>query len=135
MAGLLNGVPVLGTFTFGIDLEEFEKPIPVLARQLRFQYAGALYHVMARGDGGKQIFIRKEDHEPFLYWLERVCENHGWRVHAWMLIRNQNQHPSGVGGHRDQCFPLHGAGHETVLSGGVNIHRGRPRIDLDGSVV
>jgi hypothetical protein len=38
-----------------------------MARQVRFQYAGAVYHVMARGDGGKQIFIRKEDHESFLY--------------------------------------------------------------------
>jgi len=28
-----------------------------MARQLRFQYPGAVYHVMARGDGGKQ---RKE---------------------------------------------------------------------------
>ena len=42
-----------------------------MARQPRFQYAGAVYHVMARGDGGKQIFIRKEDHESFLYWLEK----------------------------------------------------------------
>ena len=53
-----------------------------MARQPRFQYAGAVYHVMARGDGGKQIFIRKEDHESFLYWLEKVCGSHGWRVHA-----------------------------------------------------
>ena len=59
-----------------------------MARQLRFQYAGAVYHVMARGDGGKQIFIRKEDHESFLYWLEKVCESHGWRVHAWVLMGN-----------------------------------------------
>ena len=59
-----------------------------MARQPRFQYAGALYHVMARGDGGKQIFIRKEDHESFLYWLEKVCGSHGWRVHAWVLMGN-----------------------------------------------
>jgi putative transposase len=59
-----------------------------MARQPRFQYAGAVYHVMARGDGGKQIFIRKEDHESFLYWLEKVCGSHGWRVHAWVLMGN-----------------------------------------------
>jgi putative transposase len=59
-----------------------------MARQLRFQYAGAVYHVMARGDGGKQIFVLKEDHESFLYWLEKTCGSHGWRVHAWVLMGN-----------------------------------------------
>ncbi len=59
-----------------------------MARQLRFQYAGAVYHVMARGDGGKLLFIQKEDYESFLYWLERVCGSHGWRVHAWVLMGN-----------------------------------------------
>jgi hypothetical protein len=27
-----------------------------MARPLRFQYAGASYHLMARGDGGKAVF-------------------------------------------------------------------------------
>ena len=44
-----------------------------MARQLRFQYPGAVYHVMARGDGGKQLFLGKEDHESFRHWLEQVC--------------------------------------------------------------
>jgi REP element-mobilizing transposase RayT len=43
---------------------------------------------MARGDGGKPIFVGKGDHESFLYWLERVCTSHGWRVHAWVLLGN-----------------------------------------------
>ena len=43
---------------------------------------------MARGDGGKQIFVGKDDHESFLYWLDRVCTSHGWRVHAWVLMGN-----------------------------------------------
>ena len=59
-----------------------------MARQLRFQYPGAVYHVMARGDGGKPLFISKDDHESFVYWLERVCVSHGWRVHAWVLMGN-----------------------------------------------
>lgn len=59
-----------------------------MARPPRFQYAGAVYHVMARGDGGKRIFIGKEDHESFLHWLERVCQSHGWRIHAWVLMGN-----------------------------------------------
>jgi putative transposase len=59
-----------------------------MARPPRFQYPGAVYHVMARGDGGKRIFAGKEDHESFLHWLERVCQSHGWRVHAWVLMGN-----------------------------------------------
>jgi REP element-mobilizing transposase RayT len=59
-----------------------------MARPHRFEYPGAVYHVMARGDGGKRIFIGQEDHESFLYWLERVCGSHGWRVHAWVLMGN-----------------------------------------------
>ena len=60
-----------------------------MARQPRFEYPSAVYHVMARGDGGKRIFVGKDDHESFLYWLERVCTSHGWRVHAWVLMGNQ----------------------------------------------
>jgi hypothetical protein len=36
-----------------------------MARPLRFEYLGAVFHVMARGDGGKVIFIEKEDHLLF----------------------------------------------------------------------
>ena len=43
---------------------------------------------MVRGDGGKRIFVGKEDHESFLLWLERVCRSHGWRVHVWVLMGN-----------------------------------------------
>jgi putative transposase len=59
-----------------------------MARPLRFQYPGAVYHVMARGDGGKRIFIEKEDHKAFLFRLGEVCASHGWRVHAWVLMGN-----------------------------------------------
>ena len=47
-----------------------------MARPLRFEYAGALYHVMARGDGGKAIFIAKADHLLFLQRLEhqKICQ-------------------------------------------------------------
>jgi hypothetical protein len=38
-----------------------------MARQLRFEYAGAVYHVMARGDGGKRVFIDDEDAKFFSF--------------------------------------------------------------------
>jgi hypothetical protein len=37
-----------------------------MARQLRFVYPGAVYHVMARGDGGKKLFLTDSDHLLFL---------------------------------------------------------------------
>jgi putative transposase len=60
----------------------------LMARQLRFEYAGAVYHVMARGDGGKRVFIDDADAKGFLFRLERVCQKNGWRVHAWVLMPN-----------------------------------------------
>lgn len=59
-----------------------------MARALRFEYPGAIYHVMARGDGGKMIFENKDDGEVFLYRLGEVCDRCGWRVHAWVLMGN-----------------------------------------------
>jgi REP element-mobilizing transposase RayT len=59
-----------------------------MARSLRFQYPGAIYHVMARGDGGKGVFENKDDCEVFLNRLGETCGRCGWRVHAWVLMGN-----------------------------------------------
>ena len=50
-----------------------------MARSLRFEYAGAVYHMMARGGGGKAIFIAKDDHLLFLHRLSDhlVCFTEG----------------------------------------------------------
>jgi len=59
-----------------------------MPRALRHQYPGAVYHVMARGDGGKAIFEGDDDRKAFLFRLGQVCGSHGWRVHAWVLMGN-----------------------------------------------
>ncbi len=59
-----------------------------MARPLRFQYPGAVYHVMARGDGGDAVFETDDDRRAFLSRLGEVCESHGWRIHAWVLMSN-----------------------------------------------
>ena len=59
-----------------------------MARPLRFQYAGAAYHVMARGDGGKAVFEEDKDRFDFIDRLGNVCGSHGWRIHAWVLMGN-----------------------------------------------
>jgi REP element-mobilizing transposase RayT len=55
---------------------------------MRFQYPGAVYHVMARGDGGKTIFETDEDRVVFVSRLGEASISHGWRVHAWVLMGN-----------------------------------------------
>ncbi len=59
-----------------------------MARQPRFQYPGAVYHVMARGNGGDAVFVTDDDRKAFLHRLGQVCESHGWRIHAWVLMEN-----------------------------------------------
>ncbi len=59
-----------------------------MARPLRFQYPWAVYHVMARGDGGKTVFETDDDRLVFLKRLEETCGSCGWRVHAWVLMGN-----------------------------------------------
>ncbi len=59
-----------------------------MARPLRYEAAGAIYHVMARGDGGKDVFESDFDRQDALKRLEEVCGSFGWRVHAWVLMGN-----------------------------------------------
>ena len=59
-----------------------------MARPIRFQYPGAIYHVMARGDGGRTVFETEDDRKSFVFRLGQVCGSHGWRVHAWVLMGN-----------------------------------------------
>jgi putative transposase len=59
-----------------------------MARQPRFEYPGAIYHVMARGNGGDEVFVTDDDQKAFLFRLGQVCSSHGWKVHAWVLMGN-----------------------------------------------
>jgi REP element-mobilizing transposase RayT len=59
-----------------------------MARPLRIEYAGAVYHVMARGNQGHAIFRDDQDRLRFLETLGEACEKTGWRVHAYVLMGN-----------------------------------------------
>jgi len=52
------------------------------------QYAGAIYHVMSRGDRREPIFKDEEDRERFLGTLAEACGKTGWQVHAYCLMHN-----------------------------------------------
>ncbi|MEP6663627.1 MAG: transposase [Verrucomicrobiota bacterium] len=59
-----------------------------MARKLRVEYPGAVYHVMNRGDRREPIFRDDEDRERFLSTLGEACAKTGWQVHALCLMSN-----------------------------------------------
>jgi putative transposase len=60
----------------------------VMARKLRVEYPGAIYHVMNRGDRREAIFRVDADRELFLETLGEACVKAGWQVHAYCLMGN-----------------------------------------------
>ena len=59
-----------------------------MARKLRIQYPGAIYHVMNRGDRREAIFADDADRQRFLETLTETCQKTGWQVHAYCLMSN-----------------------------------------------
>ena len=59
-----------------------------MARKPRLEYAGAVYHVMNRGNRRQAIFRADGDRKCFLEALGEVCERTGWKVHAYVLMGN-----------------------------------------------
>ena len=59
-----------------------------MARKLRVEYPGALYHVMNRGDRQEAIFRDDLDRQRFVETLGECCAKTGWQVHAYCLMPN-----------------------------------------------
>lgn len=59
-----------------------------MARSIRVEYAGAVYHVMARGQERGSIYRDEEDRRRFLSDLERVVSERRWLVHGYCLMTN-----------------------------------------------
>ena len=59
-----------------------------MARPLRVQFSGAVYHVMARGNEGRPIFRDDKDRHRFLDALGEMTERFGVRLHAYCLMLN-----------------------------------------------
>jgi putative transposase len=57
-----------------------------MARKLRVQYPGAIYHVLQRGDRREAIFREDEDRRHFLATLSQACAKTGWLVPALCLL-------------------------------------------------
>jgi putative transposase len=59
-----------------------------MARPLRIEFDGALYHVTSRGNDRKAIFKDGSDRELFLNTLAQVAERFHWICHAYCLMNN-----------------------------------------------
>ena len=61
-----------------------------MSRPLRIEFAGACYHVMARGNAREPIFIDDQDRQTFLDRVARACERFDWMLWAYCLMGNHN---------------------------------------------
>ena len=59
-----------------------------MARPLRIEYPGALYHITSRGNARLPIFEDDHDRRMFLNTLEEVVKRYNWLCHAYCLMDN-----------------------------------------------
>jgi putative transposase len=59
-----------------------------MARKLRLEYEGAIYHVMNRGCRREPIFQDDRDRQMFLETLGQAAQKTGWQIHAYCLMAN-----------------------------------------------
>ena len=59
-----------------------------MARPLRLEFAGALYHITSRGNRREDIYLSDDDRTAYLLTLAKVCDRFNWIVHAYCLMGN-----------------------------------------------
>ena len=59
-----------------------------MARPLRLEFPGAIYHLTSRGNARQKIFLGDSDRELFLNTLAHVVSRYRWICHAYCLMPN-----------------------------------------------
>lgn len=59
-----------------------------MARPLRLELAGGLYHITSRGNSRHDIYLEDEDRENWLELFCDVCSRFNWICHAYCLMSN-----------------------------------------------
>jgi REP element-mobilizing transposase RayT len=59
-----------------------------MARPLRIEFAGASYHVVARGNAQGDIYTSNEKREKYLELLTKACKRFDWYCHACCQMSN-----------------------------------------------
>jgi len=90
-----------------------------MARPLRIEFPGALYHITSRGNAQGDIYLDDQDRLHFLEQLGTVCDKHNWRCYAYCLMTNHYhlvvetgdaslaKGMRGLNGAYTQCFNRH----------------------------
>jgi putative transposase len=79
---------ILGSGLFSWQFFPFYANLTGMARPLRIQYSGAVYHVTSRGNDRKAVFRDEEDWDAFLRILHQVNRRYHWICHAYCLMDN-----------------------------------------------
>jgi len=59
-----------------------------MARSLRIERSGGVYHIINRGNYRQDIFINEGAHEAFERCLFEACEKCGWILEGWCVMTN-----------------------------------------------
>jgi REP element-mobilizing transposase RayT len=59
-----------------------------MARPLRIEYPGAIYHITSRGNAREKVFIDDADRAAFLEILAKGIDRFHWLCHAYCLMGN-----------------------------------------------
>ena len=59
-----------------------------MARPLRLEFPGAVYHVTSRGNARQDIVVDDRDRLQVLALLAHVVDRYGWLCHAYCLMNN-----------------------------------------------
>ncbi len=62
-----------------------------MARPLRIEYPGAIYHVKSRGGQRRSVFQNEDDYRRLLQGLERTVGRFGWDLLSFVLVPNHFQ--------------------------------------------
>ena len=59
-----------------------------MARPLRLELSGGVYHVTSRGDGREDLYLSDADRQAWLDVFATVCKRFNWVCHAWCQMTN-----------------------------------------------
>jgi len=59
-----------------------------MARPLRIEFAGGLYHITSRGNAQQDIYTDNHDRAAFLELIDKTRARFVWQVHAYCLMGN-----------------------------------------------
>ncbi len=59
-----------------------------MARPLRIEYPGAVYHITSRGNARQAIFLSDDDRGKFLGIMAEIVEKYNWLCHVVCLLDN-----------------------------------------------